>query len=213
MIRKCLEIAVGGLLMSAAFVFPVSAQAPLADRTALTRFHSPTFGDPAAKVEIVEFFDPACEACRAMYPFVKKLLEEHRGRVRLTLRYVPFHKGADEIVKLLEAARRQGKYAPTLETLLESQPRWAVRHVAQLDLALKAVEGVGLDMVRLKADMAAPDLARLIKQDMDDAIALKVTRTPEFFVNRKPLVELGYDELRALVVQQIRAAYGTAAQK
>ena len=83
---KCLRIGLGGLAVCAAFVLPASAQAP-ADRTVLTRFHSPTFGDPAAKVEIVEFFDPACEACRAMYPFVKKLLEEHRGRVRLTLRY------------------------------------------------------------------------------------------------------------------------------
>ena len=210
MIREFLPI---GLLMLAAFATPASAQAPLADKTVLTRFHSPTFGDPRAKVEIVEFFDPACESCRAIYPFVKKLLDEHRGRVRLTLRYVPFHKGADEVVKLLEAARKQGKYAETLETLLSSQPRWAVKHVAHRDLALKAVEGVGLDMVRLKADMAAPDLARLIKQDMDDAISLKVTRTPEFFVNRRPLVELGYEELRALVEQEVRVAYGAPVKK
>ena len=107
-----------GLLMSAASVLPAFAQAPLADRAILTRFHSPTFGDPAAKVEIVEFFDPACEACRAMYPFVKKLLAEHSGRVRLTLRYVPFHKGADEIVTLLEAARRLGKEPQALEVLI-----------------------------------------------------------------------------------------------
>ena len=42
---------------------------------------------------------------------------------------------------------------------------------------------------------------------MDDAVSLKVTRTPEFFVNRKPLVDLGYEELRALVVQEIRNSY------
>src|SRR5688572_3179355 len=133
-IGKGLRLGLGALMLAA--VLPAGAQAPLAVRAVLTRFHSPTFGDPAAKVEIVEFFDPACEACRAMYPFVKKLLEEHRGRVRLTLRYVPFHKGADEVVKLLEAARRQGKYAQALDVLIDSQPRWAVRHVARLDLAL-----------------------------------------------------------------------------
>jgi protein-disulfide isomerase len=213
MIGKCLRIALGGLLMSAAFVSPAAAQSPLADRSVLTRFHSPTFGDASAKVEIVEFFDPACEACRAMYPAVKRILEEHGGRVRLTLRYVPFHKGADEVVKVLEAARRQGKYAVTLETLLNSQSRWTSRHVANRDLAVMAVEGIGLDMARLKADMAAPDLVRLIKQDMDDAKALKVTRTPEFFVNGKPLVELGYEELRALVAQEVRQAYGAPAKR
>jgi protein-disulfide isomerase len=185
-----------------------SAQAPVADKTVLTRFHSPTFGEASAKVEIVEFFDPACEACRAMYPAVKRILEEHRGRVRLTLRYVPFHKGADEVVKVLEAARRQGKYAQALETLLASQSRWTAKHVANGHLAVMALEGIGLDMARLKADMAAPDLVRLLKQDMDDAKALKVTRTPVFFVNGKPLPELGYEELRALVAQEVRLAYG-----
>lgn len=213
MTRTRMCIALIGLLFSAAFVSPAIAQTPLVDRSVLTRFHSPTFGDPAAKVEIVEFFDPACEACRAMYPFVKKILEEHRGRVRLTLRYVPFHKGADEVVKLLEAARRQGKYPEALETLLASQPTWAINHAARLDLAMKALDGIGLDMNRLKADMAAPDLARMVKQDMDDAKALRVTRTPEFFVNRRPLVELGYEELRALVAQEIRQSYGPSAKK
>ena len=212
MILNWLRIVLYGVSMCAA-VLPASAQAPLADKAVLSRFHSPTFGDPAARVEIVEFFDPACEACRAMYPFVKKLLEEHRGRVRLTLRYVPFHRGSDEIIRLLEAARRQGKYQVTLETLLGSQPRWTVKHVVRLDLALNAVQGTGLDMVRLKADMAAPDLTRLIDQDMDDARSLRVTRTPEFFVNRRPLATLGFEELRALVAQEVRRSYGPAAQR
>jgi protein-disulfide isomerase len=212
MIRKCLRIG-AGLLFSAAFVFPASAQAPLADRSVLTRSHSPTFGDPAAKVEIVEFFDPACEACRSMYPHVKKLLEEHRGRVRLTLRYVPFHRGSDDIIRLLEAARRQGKYPETLEILLFTQPRWTVKHVVRLDLALQAIQGEGIDMVRLKADMAAPEFTRLIDQDMEDASSLRVTRTPEFFVNRRPLARLGSEELGALVVEELRRSYGPAARK
>jgi protein-disulfide isomerase len=196
------------VMVMALLAVSASAQGPVADRKVLTRFHSPFFGDPAAKVEIVEFFDPACEACRAMYPVVKRILDEHRGRVRLTLRYVPFHKGADEVVKVLEAARRQGKYAQALETLLDSQPRWTLRHVASRDVALIALDGIGLDMARLKADMASPDLVRLLKQDMDDAKALKVTRTPEFFVNGKPLPELGYEQLSALVAQEVRLAYG-----
>ena len=208
-----LRTGLGALALCAGFASAAGAQAPVPDKAVLTRFHSPTFGDAAAKVEIVEFFDPACEACRAVFPFVKQLLEENRGRVRLTLRYVPFHKGADQVVKLLEASRRQGKYAQTLDALLATQSRWTVRHVAHLDLALASIEGVGLDKARLKADMASPDLARIIQQDMDDARALKVTRTPEFFVNRRPLDQLGYDELRALVAQEVQRAYGPAGRK
>lgn len=63
--------ALAGVVMAVVQASSALAQAPSADRTVLTRFHSPSFGDPAAKVEIVEFFDPACEACRTMYPTAK----------------------------------------------------------------------------------------------------------------------------------------------
>ena len=203
------SVLVGVALLLVAFLLPAAAQQ--VDRTTLVRFHSPSLGAAGAKVEIVEFFDPACEACRAFHPFVKELLERNPGRVRLAIRYAPFHRGADQVVRLLEASRRQGKYAQTLDALVASQPRWAVNHVARLDLALKAVEGLGLQMDRLKADMAGPELGNLIKQDLQDAVALNVTGTPSFFVNGRALTTLGYDELRAMVAQAIRDSYDVPA--
>ncbi len=41
---------------------------------ALIRDHSVTAGNPAAKVTIVEFMDPACETCAQFHPFVKRLM-------------------------------------------------------------------------------------------------------------------------------------------
>ena len=191
-----------------AFALPAAAQAPHLDKPALVRFHSPSLGDSDAKVRIVEFFDPACEGCAAFYPFVKRLLEEHRGRVRLTIRYLPFHRGADRIVKLLEAARLQGRYIETLDILVASQERWAINHTARLDIAMKIAGRAGLQMERLKQDMASPALAQLIEQDIRDAVALDVDRTPTFFVNGKRLTKNGYNELRTMVQQALRDAYG-----
>ena len=82
---------------------------------------SPTLGNPDAKVHIVEFLDPACETCAAFYPEVKKLMAANPDRIRLSVRHVPFHNGSDQVVRILEAARDQGKYRPTLEALLASQ--------------------------------------------------------------------------------------------
>jgi len=177
------------------------------DPSALVRFHSPSFGNADAKVHIVEFFDPACETCRAFYPFVKQLMDANPGRIRLSLRYTPFHKGSDQVVRLIEAARRQGKYRETLETLLAGQAQWTIDHVARPELALQTVQPVGLQMDKLKADMESADIGKLIQQDMQDAVALNVTKTPEFFVNGRPLARFGFEELQALVQAALRESY------
>jgi protein-disulfide isomerase len=178
-----------------------------ADRSALVRPHSPSFGEPGAKVHIVEFFDPACETCASFYPFVKKMIAANPGRIRLSIRYATFHKGSDQIVRLLEASKKQGKYWETLEALLAAQSRWTINHTARLDLAWSAINGVGLQMQKLNEDMNAPELAGVIKQDLQDAAALNVTKTPEFFVNGRPMPSFGYEQLRTLVDQALRDAY------
>ena len=187
---------------------PAPAARPAIDASALARFHSPTLGEATARVHIVEFFDPACSSCRDFYPFVKGLLAAHPGRIRLTLRYAPFHKGSDEVVRLLEAARKQGKFWQALEALLAAQEQWTVQHVARLDLAWPVVERLGLDMERLRKDMRAPELDQLLRQEHQDAVTLKVSQTPEFFVNGRPLPSFGYEELKALVERALRENYG-----
>lgn len=182
--------------------------APAIDTSALARFHSPTVGDAEARVHIVEFFDPACGTCRDFYPFVKRLMAAHPGKIRLTLRYAPFHKGSDEVVKLLEAARKQGKLWQALEALLATQDQWTVNHVARVDLALPVVARLGLDVDRLKQDLRGAELDQLIRQDLKDAVALNVSQTPEFFVNGRPLPSFGYEQLRTLVEQALRESYG-----
>jgi protein-disulfide isomerase len=177
------------------------------DPALLVRFHSPSFGDANAKVHIVEFLDPACGTCRDFYPFVKQMIAANPGRIRLSVRYAPFHKGSDQVVRLLEAARRQGKYWQTVEAIFAGQSQWVIDHTANVDLALRVVGGVGLDMARLRQDMASPDLARLIEQDMQDGAALNVNKTPEFFVNGRPLPRFGYEELKTLVDRALREAY------
>ena len=84
----------------------------------LVRMHSPVFGPQGAPVTLVEFFDPACETCRAFYPVVKDLLAKYPNDLRLVIRYAPFHQGSDHVVKLLEASKRQNKYTEVLEAVL-----------------------------------------------------------------------------------------------
>lgn len=176
------------------------------NREALVRFHSPTMGDANAPVHIVEFLDPACETCAAFYPFVKSIMAQNPGKIRLTVRYAPFHKGSDEVVKALEAARRQGKYWESLEALLAAQHVWTEHHTAVVDRVWQPLGNVGVNIERAKTDMQSPDIARVIQQDMADVVALNVSKTPEFFVNGRPLPKFGDEELLKLVREELQAA-------
>jgi protein-disulfide isomerase len=173
------------------------------DRTALMRAHSPSEGRADAPVVIVEFFDPACGTCREFYPKVKQLMADNPNRIRLVMRYTPFHKGSDKVVALLEAARRQGKFWPALEALFKGQDDWASNHTAKVELTWKYLNGIGLNMEQLAFDMTAPDLQQAVAQDLNDANTLGVSQTPEYFVNGRPLPSFGFDQLRQLVAEEL----------
>lgn len=190
---------VGGTLLYTSGKQEEAVQAVALNQAHLVRMHSPTLGPAEARVRIVEFFDPACETCRDFYPFVKQLMAVHPGQVRLVMRYAPFHDGADYVVKVLEASRKQDKYWETLEALYAAQHDWVRHHRVQAERVWDALAGVGLDLERLRQDMEAPEITALIKQDLEDANALKVTKTPDFFVNGKPMPSFGYRQLQDLV--------------
>jgi protein-disulfide isomerase len=180
-----------------------TAQTAAKNKEALVRFHSPTIGKADAPVHIVEFFDPACETCAAFYPLVKKLMAAHPDDIRLTVRYAPFHQGSDEVVKALEASRKQGKYWQALESLLASQPAWVQHHRADPALVWPYLARVGLDPETLRSDMQSSEIARVISQDLADAKTLNVTKTPEYFVNGRPLPSFGYEQLRTLIEEEL----------
>ena len=134
------------------------------------------------------------------------MIADNPGRIRLVLRYAPFHKGSDKVVAMLEGARKQGKFWPALEALLATQADWAPHHTAQPDLAWRHLEGLGLDLAQVRADMVSPGVAQVIAQDLADSRALDVTMTPEFFVNGQPLPSFGYEQLRKQVDAALAAS-------
>jgi len=171
------------------------------------RDHSQTLGSDDAKVYLVEFMDPACETCAAFSPLVRQIMDANPGRIRLVIRYAPFHEGADDFVKILEAARKQGRYWETLDVMYKSQRYWASHHRPQLQRIWQFLPNAGLDIERIKRDMNDPAIVKLIEQDLADAKSLNVRKTPGFFVNGKPLQTFGHLQLQQLVQSEIIANY------
>ena len=171
------------------------------------RKYSQTLGSDDAKVYLIKFSDPACETCSAFHPFVKKLMAVNPGKIKLVLRYAPFHDGADYFVKILEAAKKQDKYWETLDIMYRTQRHWASHHNPQPQLIWRFLPRAGLDLDRIRKDMNDPEIETIIKQDLADAKTLNVRKTPGFFVNGKPLSSFGYQQLQNLVESEIKEKY------
>ena len=82
-------------------------------------------------------------------------------------------------------------------------------HLGHLCLGLvwQALGGLGLDRERALADMNAPEITARMERDLSDAKALRVTATPEYFVNGRPLPSFGDRQLVELVREELQKAY------
>lgn len=206
LVIAALAIAAASFLFSGKSTRP-SDSGDTARAAALASPHSPTLGDADARVHIVEFLDPACETCAAFYPLVKQVMAQNPGRIRLSLRHVAFHEGSEYVVRLLEASRGQDKYWQVLETLLATQSQWTVHHRVYPERAIQAVTNLGLDLERLMADMDSAEVAERARRDHSDAMTLKVTATPEYFVNGRQMPSFGQQQLLTLIDEELRKAY------
>jgi len=202
---------VGGFVLASAWYRQARSsglEAVARERAALfVRPHSPVRGAADARVALVEFTDPACETCAAFAPILEQLLARHPGRVRLVVRFAPLHEGADEVARVLEAARLQGKFWEALHLLYRTQHLWTAHHRVYMESVWQVLPQTGLDMERLRADLADPAVAAAVAQDLADARALGVQKTPGIFVDGRPLEPFGVDPLVALVDQAVRARY------
>lgn len=166
--------------------------------------YSPKLGSLTPEVYLVEFLDPECESCRAFHPLVKMLMDEYEGKIQLVIRYAPFHGNSKLIIKILEAARKQGKYWETLEVLFQYQPQWGSHHHPRPDLVWTYLPEAGVDIEKIKADMNDPEIEAMIAKEIQDGQDLGVRATPSFFVNGKPLENFGLEPLRDLIRQNLQ---------
>lgn len=175
---------------------------PAVDPALLSRPHSPSFGPEFAKVTLVEFFDPFCEACRAFHPTVMEIKKQFPTQVPVVLRYAVFHEGSGEAVRILEVARMQDKFKQVLDALLEKQPTWALHDGPQMDVAWRVAGAVGLDLKKAASDRLFPGITGVLNQDMADVEAVGIRQTPTFFLDGKRLENVS----PASLIAEVKAA-------
>jgi protein-disulfide isomerase len=137
---------------------------------------SPVLGDPHGDVTIVEFFDYACSYCKAVEPRLEGVLRAD-PHVRLVLKEFPILTPESLIAARASlASRRQHKYRQFHEALMAYRGPWEEQAI------FSTAERVGLNVVRLRHDMAAPSIANEIIENFNLARGLRIFQTPGFVV-------------------------------
>lgn len=170
----------------------------------LVRDHSTKFGDNKKNVVIVEFIDPQCPPCGAFHPIIKKIYKENYEDISLVIRYLPNHKHSRFAIKLIEAAKLQGKYTQVLDVVLSKQNKWAEANNTKPELLWNFISKIdGIDIEKIKIDIKKPIFDEMMDIDSQDARALGVKGTPTIFVNGKKLEVLSYRTLNELVESEL----------
>lgn len=170
------------------------------------RPHSPRIGNSMARVVVVEWLDPECEACRAMHPFVKKIEEEYKDRVLFVTRYMPYHGGSHYAISILEEARELGKFEEALDIIFDKQPEWGSHKSPNPDLIPSYLTKIGIPKESLEKDRIIQKHQKTVEMDKDDGEKVGVRGTPSFFVNQKPLEKLGDSPLREAIEKALAEA-------
>jgi protein-disulfide isomerase len=155
---------------------------------------TPVGGNPRGDVSVVEFFDYRCPYCKQVQPSLEKMLQQD-SQLRLVYKEFPILGPASvTAARAALAARAQGKYDQFHKAMMEA-------HGAVTDDTVYRVAGsVGLDIDKLKRDMAAPEVSQALKTNLKLADALGIRGTPAFIIGDKVVPgAIDLDALKGMV--------------
>lgn len=179
------------------------------------------FGNPDAKVILMEYSDFQCPACLGAYPNVKSITEAYKDQVAFVYRYFPLttiHPNGLASAAVAEAAGIQGKFWQMHDLLFEGQKSWENLKAEQRGAAFEAYASqLGLNVDQFKTDLASKKVADRISYDRAIGGKLGVNSTPTFYLNGQKvsdtvvsnIVQKDGSELKASLDTAVKAAGGT----
>ncbi len=161
-------------------------------------FNSPrgvTLGNKDGDVTFVEFFDYNCGYCkRAMADMLD--LMKNDGKLKVVLKEFPvLSEGSVEAAKVAVAVRMQD---PTGKKYLDfHQKLLGGRGVADKARAMAAAKDAGLDTARIEKDLASPEVAATLAENMKLAEDMGLNGTPSYVIGKQIVVgAVGLDQLK-----------------
>jgi protein-disulfide isomerase/uncharacterized membrane protein len=149
----------------------------------------PFFGNPDAKIVVVEFSDFECPYCKKAAGTLLPILSQYRDQVKLVFMNYPLDMSCNkELQRPLHTrscaaaaaaycAGRQGKFWEYHDKTFARQPKY------QPASLLNIAEKLKLDLNQFKACLTSEQTDQAIQADLQQGNAAKVQGTPTVFVN------------------------------
>jgi len=150
-------------------------------------------GNLKGDVTLVEFFDYQCIHCKKMNPVLTDLIKKD-SNLRVIYKEFPiFGKSSEMASQVALAAAMQGKYQQMHDALLNIDKR--------LDetIIMDAAKSVGLDMGKLKQDMASKTVTDALEANRKLAEKMHLMGTPAFIVAATPAGQFKADSEPAFI--------------
>lgn len=133
-------------------------------------------GNPKGDVTLVEFFDYRCPYCKQVEPSLDALLKDD-SKLRIVYKEFPILGEASVFATHVAlAAKKQGKYAAFHRAMM------ATKGDISDETVLNVATSLGLDMSKVKADMGASEIDKLIDKNYALADALNIQGTPSLII-------------------------------
>jgi protein-disulfide isomerase len=153
-------------------------------------------GNPDGDVTVVEFFDYNCGYCRRAMPDVVKLVEND-DKVKLVLKELPiFGEESEDAAKGALAAHEQGKYFEMHQKLFAEPGK------ANKEKVLRIANEIGLDIPKLEADMASPQIQAALDESRTLAQQLGLQGTPLYLIGDR-IIPGAPDDLYDQLVEKV----------
>ena len=157
--------------------------------------------EAAAPVEVIEYADFECPACRVWWVLtahdVKRRLVAS-GRVRFSFRDYPLHQNSVQAHHAAACADEQGMFEQMHDKLFDTQDEWAGRAGVEGRFYDYAGE-IGVDLARYDECMGEGRYRARIQASMENGREMGVGGTPSVFVGGRKYDSMTYDRIKAIV--------------
>ncbi|MCB1200748.1 MAG: thioredoxin domain-containing protein [Leptospiraceae bacterium] len=169
-----------------------------ADKVDLSGPEAPIKGNPAAKLEFVEFADPLCPYCALYAVKMKELVMKYPDKISVRFRHYPLdkncnsgmqrqlHEGACALSAAKVCAGEQGKFWEMHDSIFTNQRSWSDGAVTLPKLGQTA-SSLGLNEKQFMSCMNSNATKARVSADLNMGNKAGVTGTPTLFANGRKM--------------------------